>query len=149
MSRRRRTSPFEDLIDLASVLPHWVSLIIAVVAYFFFNNYATSEIQPVAGSASVMAQHMTGSVLRGISSFLQYVIPAAFVLGALLSGIKSFQARTQARRYQQWSANYSSLPDSGSEKKEVKPTDEMNWSQFELLVGEVFRKERFQGHTWW
>lgn len=145
MSRRRRTSLFEDLIDLASVLPHWVSLIIAVVAYFFFNNYATSEIQPVAGSASVMAQHMTGSVLRGISSFLQYVIPAAFVLGALLSGIKSFQARTQARRYQQWSAPSSTVPSPrpAEGRHQPKPTDHMSWQQFELLVGEAFRQKGF------
>ncbi|WP_415904901.1 restriction endonuclease [Neptuniibacter sp. QD48_55] len=145
MSRRGRTTLFEDLIDLASILPYWVSLLIAVVAYVGFHYYAISEIQPVANSATVMAQHMTGTLLRGIASFLQYVIPAAFVLGALLSGIKSFQARTQARRYQQWSAPSSTVPSPRPAKgrHQPKPTDDISWQQFELLVGEAFRQKGF------
>lgn len=145
MSRRRRTRPLEDLIDLASILPYWVSLLIAVVAYIGFHYYSISEIQPVANSATVMAQHMTGTILRGIASFLQYVIPAVFVLGTLLSGIKSFQARTQARRYQQWSVPSSTVPSPRPSKgrHQPKPTDDMSWKQFELLVGEAFRQKGF------
>lgn len=142
MSRRRRTSPFEDLIKLASILPYWVSLIIAVVAYFFFHSYATAEFQPVIQPGSAVPQNMGGMMFKTFSTFLQYIIPAAFVFGAIASGVKSYQARTQAKRYEEWSAPATSEPTPTARKP--KPTDDMNWQQFELLVGEAFRKRDFR-----
>lgn len=144
MSRRRRTSPFEDLIKLASILPYWVSLIIAVVAYLFFHSYAISEVQPVIEAGSSVPQNMGGMMFKTFSTFLQYIIPAAFVFGAVASGFKSYQARVQVKRYEQWSAPSSTVPTLQSPKTPAKPTDEMNWAQFELLVGEAFRKRGFR-----
>jgi len=148
MSRRRFTSPLEDLVELASLLPYWVSLIIAVIAYFFFHSYAASDVQPVIQPGSVVPQNMGGMLFRTISQVLQYLVPFAFVLGAMASGFKAFRAKQLAKQYTQ----YESSPDthvqsqacSGSSQKKPKPTDEMNWQQFELLVGEAFNKQGYR-----
>ncbi len=41
MARRRKTSPYEDLISLAALLPWWASLLIALVSWFFLHGVAT------------------------------------------------------------------------------------------------------------
>jgi restriction system protein len=148
MSRRRRTSPLEDLVELASLLPYWVSLIIAVIAYFFFHSYAASDVQPVIQPGSAVPQNMGGMMFRTFATFLQYLVPFAFVLGALGSAFKTFKGKQLAKQYTQ----YESSPDthvqaqacSGGSKREPKPTDEMNWQQFELLVGEAFNKQGYR-----
>lgn len=144
MSRKRRTSPFEDLIKFASILPYWVSLLIAIASYLFFHSYAASDVQPVIQPGSAVPQNMGGMMFRTFATFLQYIIPVAFVFGAIASGIKSLQARTQAKRYEQWSASSSTEPKKSNSTPQAKPTDDMNWSQFELLVGEAFRKKEYR-----
>jgi hypothetical protein len=42
MARRTKTSPFEDLIFIASRLPWWLSLLIALAAWLYFHSVAIS-----------------------------------------------------------------------------------------------------------
>ena len=148
MSRRRRTSPLEDLVELASLLPYWVSLIIAVIAYFFFHSYATSDVQPVIQPGSAVPQNMGGMMFRTFATFLQYLVPFAFVLGAMASGFKAFRAKQLAKQY----TEYKTSPETNAQPQErsvspqriFKPTDDMNWQQFELLVGEAFNKQGYR-----
>lgn len=83
-------------------------------------------------------------MFKTFATFLQYIVPGAFVFGVILAGIKSFQARIQARRYEQWSAPTFDTPSPRPAQKQPKPTDGMSWTQFELLVGEAFRKQGFR-----
>lgn len=145
MSRRRRTSPFEDLIEVASLLPYWVSLIIAVIAYLFFHSYATADAQPVIQPGSPIPQNMGGMMFRTFSMFLQYIVPGAFMFGAIISGIKAFRGKRLAKKY----TEYESSPQQPQRQPEStqtssKPTDEVSWQQFELLVGEAFRKAGYR-----
>lgn len=143
MSRKRRTSPFEDLIKLASVLPYWISLILAVGSYFILHSLAdpvTPEIQP----GRAVPSNMVSVFLQPVFFIFQFAVPAAFILGAAVSGFKSFEARSQAKRYEQWSAPKTSASSDKPVGNKAKPTDAMNWAQFELLVGEAFRKKGYR-----
>lgn len=140
MSRRRRTSPFEDLVEIASLLPYWVSLIIATIAYLFFHSYAIADAQPVIQPGSPIPQNMGGMMFKTFATFLQYIVPGAFVFGAAVSGFKAFTGRRLAKRYIGQPAALSEPHSQTSNiQKQQKPTDEMSWQQFELLVGEAFR----------
>ncbi|WP_290697450.1 restriction endonuclease [Amphritea sp.] len=145
MSRKRRTSPFEDLIEVASLLPYWVSLIIAVITYVFFHSYAAADAQAVIQPGSAMPQNLGGMMFRTFSVFLQYIVPGAFVFGALISGFKAFSGKRLAKRYVEVPEfKEPSQESSQSAQKVIKPTDEMNWQQFELLVGEAFRQAGYR-----
>lgn len=148
MSRKRRTSPFEDLIEIASLLPYWVSLIISLVFYLFFHSFATADAQPVIQSGSIMPQNMWGMMFRTFSVFLQYIVPGAFLVGAMMSGFKAFRGKQLAKQYTEHESSSElqepSQTRSGSSQKTSKPTDVMSWQQFELLVGEAFRQSGYR-----
>jgi len=40
----KRSSVFEDLFEISTKLPWWVSIILAIVCYFIANHYATTGI---------------------------------------------------------------------------------------------------------
>lgn len=141
MARKRRTSPFEDLVEIASLLPYWASLIIAVVAYVVLHNYATADAQPVIQPSSPVPQNIAGMMFRIFANVLQYLVPGAFLLGALISGFKAFRGRALARQYVTTPSPVS-LPEESH--RASKPTDEMNWQQFELLVGHAFRQAGYR-----
>lgn len=148
MARRGRTSPLEDLLEVATLLPYWVSLIIAVVSYVFFHSYAEADLEPIIQAGRAVPENLTSMMFQGFSKGLQYVVPGVFVLGAIGSGVKNLKARTLASRYERWSApaatkTVPSPRPAQSFSKTPKPTDDMSWSEFELLVGEAFRKKGF------
>jgi hypothetical protein len=43
MARRTKTSPFEDLIFIASRLPRWLSLLLALAAWLYLHSDAISS----------------------------------------------------------------------------------------------------------
>jgi len=65
MARRRTQSPFEDLIDLAALMPWWVTLPLALIAYLWLNSIVTSPIPEPTNSAD-LGSHMPGMMLRGL-----------------------------------------------------------------------------------
>ena len=44
MSRRKRSSPAEDLFELAALLPWWLCLILALVSYAVLHPYAVAPV---------------------------------------------------------------------------------------------------------
>ncbi|MBB4868106.1 restriction system protein [Pseudomonas nitritireducens] len=129
MARRRKTSTFEDLIFIASRLPWWVSLLIALGAWLVLHPFAISK-PPTAVNPQQFADAMTGQVWRTFALFLQYLIPAAFVLGA----IGSIAGRAKRKRL---------AYDVARATETGKTIDGISWREFEQLVGEVFRQKGF------
>jgi len=129
MARRRKTNAFEDLIFIASRLPWWASLLIALGAWLILHPYAISK-PPTAVNPQQLADAMTGQVWRTLALFLQYLIPAAFVLGA----IGSIVGRAKRKKL---AADVARATETG------KTIDGISWREFEQLVGEVFRQKGF------
>ncbi|MFR0691314.1 restriction endonuclease [Enterobacterales bacterium AE_CKDN230030158-1A_HGKHYDSX7] len=129
MARRRKTTAFDDLIFIASRLPWWASLLFALGAWLILHPYAISQ-PPKAVNPQQFAEAMSGQVWRSLSMFLQYLIPAAFVLGA----IGSIVARAKRK---QLAADVARATETG------KTIDGISWREFEQLVGEVFRQKGF------
>lgn len=126
MARRRRQSPFEDLIELAALLPWWLSLALALIAYVFLHNFASSPV-PQAANPGEMGGLMTGMVLRGFAMAGQYLIPAACVIGAIGSAL----ARARRKKL------FNSIADA------TNTLETISWREFEQLVGEAFRRRGF------
>lgn len=129
MARRTKTSPFEDLVFIATRLPWWASLLIALTAWLFFHSVATSP-PPTITDPKQFASAMTGQMWRTFALFLQYIVPVAFIFGA----IGSVFARAKRRKL---------IDDVASATRPGKTVEGIGWQQFEQLVGEAFRRQGF------
>lgn len=126
MARRKKTSVFEDLLDIASSINWKISLLIAVLTYFFFHYFAI-QAMPIATDLQSATQSIPKQLFITFSKFLQYVVPVIFMIGACVSSIKS------KRRVR--------LLDAHSGIESIR---NMSWQDFELLVGEAFRRKGFE-----
>lgn len=107
MQKRGRTSLFEDLLTMATRLPWWIDLMIAVFAYIGFHLWHVhflhemnqmNEPVPVPGdtnpAAAIPNAVNTGIAHGGIvvekimTEVFQYAVPALFVMGSISSAIR-------------------------------------------------------------
>lgn len=47
MARRRKTSLFDDLFTLATLLPRWASLLVALMSWYRLHRYAIKLMSPI------------------------------------------------------------------------------------------------------
>lgn len=125
---KKKQSPFDDLIYIATKLPWKVSLMLALVSYFGLHIVASLPLNP-----SNLGQTLGTSVVRQmmimLGMILQYLVPCAFVIGALVSVVKR---RQQAALHGQVAGK----PNRGE-------LESMSWSEFEGLTAEVFRRKGY------
>ncbi|MDP9972096.1 restriction system protein [Variovorax paradoxus] len=129
MARRSRASTAEDLMDLVALLPWWAGISLALLSYFILHAVASPPLVS-SGARQDVGQLVTGSLWRGLAYAGQFILPFICAMGALASAL-----HRRARR---------ALVDSVTNSKAADALEEMTWRQFELLVGEGFRR---QGYT--
>ena len=126
---RRRNSAFDDLISIASVLPWWVGIAIAAVAWFGFGMLIAAEPDPALDGTDLGRVTVHGMRVS-LYTLARYVIPIAFVVGAIMS----FAGRRRRAGLLR--------------KVRVNPNDEeikdLTWRDFELVVSEAFRARGYQ-----
>lgn len=132
----RRSSPLEDLTKLASYLPWWISLIVAAVAWLVLGAFAASEV-------TVTPDNPLGSVSsaipRAFATIGQYVVTAAFAIGAVISLGRSWRDGHLLRRVTSHSYDASAR----YHGQDVDPLLTMSWQEFEHLVSEVYRRRGY------
>lgn len=130
MVARRKTSPFEDLIGIAGKLPWWVSVALAVVSYLVLHAVASRPVTPASVAPGQLGAAAASGMVTGFAKFFQYVLPAAFGIGAIVSAIGA--------------ARDKKLYNSTAAKPGVSALFSMRWEDFERLVGEYYRRKGFQ-----
>lgn len=126
---RTKTSPLEDMMLLASKLPWWVGILLALVSFLVLHTIAVSPLAPLASPAQ-MGNFMAKNLIRTMAMFGQLILPMVFVFGALFSVINA--------------ARQKKLYDTAASRTDVAALNEMSWDEFEMLVGEHFRRQGFQ-----
>ncbi|GGC89314.1 restriction endonuclease [Halopseudomonas salina] len=128
---RKRSSSFEDVVVALSRLPWWASLLIGFVSWLILNPVASS---PVVVPAGVQISDMSGVMISQLwhtfAMFGQYLIPLVCVFGA----IGSVFGRQRRKKL---------LNDVKSATQPGKTIDGLSWPQFELLIGEAFRRKGY------
>lgn len=81
MARRGKSSPAEDFIAIASKLPWWLSLLLAVVGYFVLHAYASQSIE-VSTVPGKSMDFIIPAMMKGIANFGQYLLPMLLVIAA-------------------------------------------------------------------
>lgn len=128
MARTDRTSPLEDLVEIASRVPWWVGLLTAIVAYFSLHYFATMTFANSANlrDFGLIAQQ---SLFKTAATFLQYLVPFALLGGVAISVLKDRKRKALVA--------FLAAP------KTPVPLADMNWQDFEILIGELFRRAGF------
>ena len=125
---RKKSGIFNDLLNIAAKLPWWVNLLFAVLFYVFLHKASLAEIQ-VFSQPGQIGKVVSIQLFKTFASIGQYLLPFIFVLGALFSFLnrrkrEALLAETRQRSKQGLLLN-------------------MDWREFEMLVGEAFRQRGF------
>jgi restriction system protein len=125
---RRRQSLLEDIIGITARFPWWVGVLLAAVSYVGLHWLASSK----SSVAPKDLQNLTGSLGKqlavALATVLQYVLPLVFLIGSVAS---IFARRKRNGLYTKVMRADNALRD-------------MTWQDFELLVGEYFRRRGFK-----
>lgn len=132
---RKKTSAFEDLVDVTAMLPWQAGIVLAVIAYLVLHYFAgrvPESFNPVELKAAgkTLADPMVHTVTTMLASVFQYVLPVFFLLGSWLS----FSRR---RRQSELHGKVARDPSADALEK-------MSWREFEGLVAESFRREGYR-----
>jgi restriction system protein len=123
MPRRRKSSLYEDLFDIAAMLPWWAGLLLALISFISFHSAAQMEVVP----PTEFGQHFSRQLFKTLSSILQYLIPAIFCLGAATSFFNQLKRRMLFNQVH----------------GEQITVAQLSWKEFGLLVGEAFRQRGY------
>jgi restriction system protein len=123
----KKTSLFEDLFQIASKLPWWLSALIAISSGLYLHSVATAPM-PVYSDPQHLQSVVFGTFWRTFAMFGQYLLPFIFTAGAIASIIGR-----RKRRH---------LLESAAASK-GNPLLSITWHEFELLVGEALRRRGF------
>ncbi len=126
---RRSQSPIEDVMDIASQLPWWVGMSLAVVSYVVLHWYANQSPPASAEGVDTIYAAVLPGLLRSFAAFGQVVLPIVFLIGAFVSAFNGYKRKK--------------LHIDTAQSHSDNPLDEINWQDFELLVGEHFRQQGF------
>jgi restriction system protein len=125
---RRKQSAAEDLFDLVAMLPWWAGVALAVVAYVWLHSIAVAPAPTIATTAQLGAS-VAGQFGKTLAMIGQYVLPFICLCGAAAS------AYGRAKRGR--------LLVDVTQNSTAGALDGMSWSEFELLVGEAFRRKGY------
>jgi restriction system protein len=127
MDMAKKTSGFDDLLFIASRLPWWVSLAIALGSGIYLHSVASAPL-PIYSGVQQLQSMMLGTIFKTFASFAQFILPTIFGLGAVFSIL----ARRKRRNL------LTSITTPGGNT-----LASISWREFELLVGEALRRQGF------
>lgn len=132
MSRRKKNHPANDILEMFSLLPLWLCFACAVVSYFVLHHYATAlTAQDIAGFAPGHMQDVVmKAVITAVANTGQYLVPGLFSVAAVMSLLR----RSKRRK----------LVQDLEHSKAAQPLNDMNWREFEMLVGQGFRQQGYR-----
>lgn len=126
---KRKGGLADYLIGIAAALPWWGGILLAVIAYVGFHMVASMEVPLAVGTAGLGA-FGAKTVFKSFAMILQYLVPIAFLVGALVSVL--------SRRKRE------KLLNDTAESSKADALNGMSWQEFEMLVGEAYRRQGFQ-----
>jgi len=93
---RSKQSIVEDLMEIISMLPWWVGLVLAVISYIVlslisthFNELASAQVKGVGQMGTLAVNKLYGT----LAMFGKFVVPGAFIFGSIASVIRQLKVR--------------------------------------------------------
>src|SRR5688572_19553257 len=79
----RRNSLFSDLMTVPAKFPWWVGVLLALISYLVFHGVASQPQSSAPTSLDDFGNFTRVRLFQTLATFLQYVVPAAFLFGAV------------------------------------------------------------------
>lgn len=125
----RRQGSFDDLMEIGSKLPWQAGVALALASGLVFHFIAAAfSLPPKVASTAELGSVVVQQGIHTFSYFLQFIVPAGFGIGAMVSALKRLRS--------------GALLEDAQDNPKVAITS-MNWRDFERLVGEAFRRKGF------
>ncbi len=132
MARRKKSSEFEDMLDLLALLPWWICVALAGASYVFLHRLAvvppTADL--VGRPGDMMAAVIQKGFIFGLASIGQYLLPFMCLIAAAMSAWRRKQRKA--------------LVSTVAQAQDAAALDGISWREFELLVGEAYRLQGFR-----
>lgn len=128
MGRRRKSSTADDLMDLVALLPWWGGVALAAVSYWVLHAIATRPL-PTVQSGKQLSDALPSMLWQGFATGGQYLIPFICLLGALASFLRRRKRKA--------------LFETASQASSADALEGMSWQEFEMLVGEGFKRRGY------
>lgn len=122
---RRDQGLFDDLVEITSKFPWWVGIILAIVIYLVLHSFATMGVAVTANTKDVGAVVST-QIYRTFAIIGQYLLPGVLLIGAAVSVLGRHKRNA--------------LHDNVATAGVQGALEKMSWREFEVLVGEFFRR---------
>ncbi|SFL24809.1 restriction system protein [Nitrosomonas aestuarii] len=122
---RRKTGLIEDILTITAALPWWIGIILAATAYVVLHHYAALELPKTNVELGQVGHMVVDQVGKNLAYYGQYILPALFLTGALVSFLRRSKRKNLVRTV-----------DNDSPGNALR---NINWKDFELFVGEIFR----------
>jgi restriction system protein len=129
MTKRRSKSALEEILDLVSLLPWWVGVLIAGVGYLVLHRMAVAVPVTMTQPGQVSSLAIRG-IISGLAYAGQFIVPFIGLLGAAISFVRSKQR--------------AGLVTDVAFAKSADSLDGMSWREFEMLVGEAYRLQGYR-----
>jgi len=123
----KKSSLFDDLFAIASKLPWWISVVVAIGAYGYLHSVAIAP-APNYSDLKQLDSMVFNTALRTFATIGQYLLPLIFLGGAAASALGRRKRRNLL----------ASMTMTGGQT-----VANITWQQFELLVGEALRHQGF------
>lgn len=128
MARRAKSSAFEDLVVIIAYFPWWVGVLLALLSYLLLQPYVHLDIQQASAEAGV-THSISAQMTKTFATLGQYVLPLLCLSGA---GISFFNRKKRE-----------GLLAKSAGAAHASVLNEPSWQEFEMLVGEAFRRKGF------
>jgi restriction system protein len=125
MARRKKNDTFNDLVELVSMFPWWVGVLLAPISFVLANAWATQQ-----HAAMLARPSATSGIFYALALLLKYAVPAACVIGSVVSAMRRHKRKE--------------LMASVADATSADALNGLSWQEFELLVGEGFRQKGYQ-----
>ncbi len=128
MARRYRKSAgdnfFEELVKVASLIPWWITLPVALLLFYFVPYGTPADIQLQEPSDAI-----TAMLSIFVKAFFKFLVPMALVFGAVLSVFTSLKSGLLFKGIQRNGAHQT--------------VQDLSWQDFEFLLSEWFKKQGY------
>ncbi len=95
MPRKKKTDLTDVLLDLTTLVPWWVSVLIALVSYLVFHAFAAADVAGAKTTAE-FAPTIFNTFIKSFSMVLQYFVPLILLMGAAASAFSRNKRTTSA-----------------------------------------------------
>lgn len=129
MGRRSRKTAMDDMVDIASRLPWWLGIALAVLSYALLSWFAGKPVATQDASPGHVSGLVVETMTKTFTQIGQYLFPAMFLIGAVVSLIRT---KKNARLIATATGHDAARAIAG-----------MSWREFELLIAEAFRHRGF------